>query len=46
MKLRTSPTPCACCAAIAALLKKAQAGNPKPRATKSALQTKTTEDWR
>lgn len=38
MKLRTSTTPCACCAAIAALLKKAQAGTTKPRATKSALR--------
>ena len=34
------------CADIAALLKKAQASNPKARVSKSALQTKTTEDRR
>jgi hypothetical protein len=38
MKLRTSTTPCACCAAIAALLKKAQAGQKKARVSKSALR--------
>ena len=46
MKLKPSTTPCPCCAAIAALLKKAQAGQSKTRVSKSALKTKTTEDRR
>lgn len=39
MRLRPAKTlpECATCAAIAALLKKAQAGSPKPRVTKRAL---------
>jgi|GEM_PF-6876842 len=44
MKLKPSTTPCACCAAIAALLKKAQAGQKKARVSKSALRNKTMED--
>ena len=41
-----SQAPCKTCAAIAALLKKAQAGSPQARVLKSALKTKTTEDRR
>lgn len=37
--MKTLPaTPCATCAAIAALLKKAQAGTPRARISKPALK--------